>query len=83
MDLESESTSVIWKPRTKIGELVNSSQIPPRSRESEAMSIDMRRRGFKFVGSTICYAHMQATGMVNDHIMSCFRYKVFYVYRVS
>jgi DNA-3-methyladenine glycosylase I len=51
------------------------SQIPPRSRESEAMSIDMRRRGFKFVGSTICYAHMQATGMVNDHIMSCFRYK--------
>jgi DNA-3-methyladenine glycosylase I len=52
----------------------DTSQIPSRSIESEKMSMDMRRRGFKFVGSTICYAHMQATGMVNDHITSCFRY---------
>lgn len=43
------------------------------STESDAMSKDLRRRGFKFVGSTICYAHMQATGMVNDHALDCFR----------
>lgn len=45
----------------------------PTSRESDALSRDLKRRGFKFVGSTICYAHMQATGMVNDHVMTCFR----------
>ena len=45
------------------------------SRESDAMSKDLIRRGFKFVGSTICYAYMQATGMVNDHSMDCFRRK--------
>lgn len=50
-------------------------QIPATSRESDAMSKDMRARGFKFVGSTICYAHMQATGIVNDHLVSCFRYR--------
>lgn len=43
--------------------------------ESDAMSKDLKKRGFKFVGSTICYAHMQATGMVNDHTINCFRYK--------
>ncbi|MBI5197129.1 MAG: DNA-3-methyladenine glycosylase I [Nitrospirae bacterium] len=43
------------------------------SRESDAMSKDLKQRGFNFVGSTICYAHMQATGMVNDHIIDCFR----------
>lgn len=43
------------------------------SPESDAMSKDLRKRGFKFVGSTICYAHMQATGMVNDHVLDCFR----------
>jgi DNA-3-methyladenine glycosylase I len=43
------------------------------SSESDALSKDLQRRGFKFVGSTICYAHMQATGMVNDHVMGCFR----------
>jgi DNA-3-methyladenine glycosylase I len=42
--------------------------------ESDAMSQDLKRRGFKFVGSTICYALMQATGMVNDHLVGCFRY---------
>jgi DNA-3-methyladenine glycosylase I len=49
-------------------------QIPPRTKESDAMSKDLRKRGFKFVGSTICYALMQATGMVNDHTTDCFRY---------
>lgn len=46
-----------------------------RSKESDAMSKDMQKRGFKFVGSTICYAFMQAVGMVNDHTTDCFRYK--------
>jgi len=48
--------------------------IQPTSKESEAMSKDMKKRGFKFFGSTIMYAHMQATGMVNDHLVDCFRY---------
>ena len=49
--------------------------IPATSPESDALSKDLKARGFKFVGSTIIYAHMQATGMVNDHAVSCFRYK--------
>ncbi len=49
-------------------------EIPASTSESDAMSRDLRQRGFKFVGPTICYAHMQATGMVNDHLVSCFRY---------
>ncbi|MCX6980063.1 MAG: DNA-3-methyladenine glycosylase I [Verrucomicrobia bacterium] len=49
--------------------------VPPRTAESDAMSKDLLRRGFKFVGSTICYAFMQATGMVNDHLTSCFRHR--------
>ena len=49
--------------------------VPPRTDESDAMSRDLRKRGFTFVGSTICYAFMQATGMVNDHLVGCFRYK--------
>jgi len=50
-------------------------QVPATSAESDALSKDLKRRGFKFVGSTIIYAHMQATGMVNDHLVGCFRYK--------
>ena len=50
------------------------SDIPASTPISEAMSKDLKRRGFKFVGPTIVYAHMQATGMVNDHVMDCFRY---------
>jgi DNA-3-methyladenine glycosylase I len=50
-------------------------QIPARTTESDAMSKDLARRGFRFVGSTICYAFMQATGMVNDHLTTCFRHK--------
>ncbi len=49
------------------------SKIPSSTRESEAMSRDLRARGFRFVGPTICYAFMQAAGMVNDHLASCFR----------
>lgn len=48
--------------------------IPPKTRLSDALSADLKERGFQFVGSTICYAHMQATGMVNDHLVSCFRH---------
>lgn len=50
-------------------------QIPAKSAESDAMSKDLKSRGFKFVGSTICYAFMQAAGMVNDHLTDCFRHK--------
>jgi DNA-3-methyladenine glycosylase I len=50
-------------------------QVPARTEQSDAMSKDLRKRGFKFVGSTICYAFMQATGMVNDHLVSCFRHR--------
>ena len=48
--------------------------IPTTSAESDAMSTDLKKRGFKFVGSTICYAYMQSIGMVNDHLTHCFRY---------
>jgi DNA-3-methyladenine glycosylase I len=51
-------------------------QVPARTPESDAMSKDLKRRGFNFVGSTICYAFMQAVGMVNDHAPGCFRYKL-------
>jgi DNA-3-methyladenine glycosylase I len=51
-------------------------QIPARTLESDAMSKDLKRRGFNFVGSTICYAFMQGVGMVNDHVVQCFRYRL-------
>ncbi|MDB6055141.1 MAG: DNA-3-methyladenine glycosylase [Verrucomicrobiales bacterium] len=50
------------------------SEVPAKTAESDAMSKDLLKRGFKFVGSTICYAFMQATGMVNDHLVSCYRH---------
>lgn len=50
-------------------------EVPARTPVSDALSKDLLKRGFKFVGSTICYAHMQAVGMVNDHLMTCFRHK--------
>jgi DNA-3-methyladenine glycosylase I len=50
-------------------------ELPAWTPESEAMSKDLRKRGFSFVGPTICYAYMQAAGMVNDHIVTCFRHK--------
>ena len=49
-------------------------QLPAKTKQSDAMSKALKERGFKFVGSTICYAFMQAAGMVNDHVVSCFRY---------
>jgi DNA-3-methyladenine glycosylase I len=52
----------------------NMAEVPARTDESNAMSRDLLRRGFKFVGSTICYALMQATGMVNDHLVTCPRH---------
>jgi DNA-3-methyladenine glycosylase I len=50
-------------------------QIPAETQESRAMSKDLKRRGFNFVGPTVCYAFMQAVGMVNDHMVNCFRYR--------
>lgn len=50
-------------------------QVPASTPESDAMSKDLKKRGFRFVGSTICYAFMQATGLVNDHLVTCFRYR--------
>lgn len=50
-------------------------EVPVSSKESDSMSRDLKKRGFRFVGTTICYAFMQAAGMVNDHLTSCFRYK--------
>jgi DNA-3-methyladenine glycosylase I len=58
----------------RVGRWRQLKEIPPRTAESDALSKDLRRRGFKFVGSTICYAFMQAVGLVNDHTMDCFRF---------
>jgi len=60
--------------KTKQHALRGLKDLPARTAESDTMSKDLKKRGFRFVGSTICYALMQATGMVNDHIRSCFRY---------
>ena len=68
----------IWQftgGKTKINRWEKLSQIPVSTPESDAMSKDLKKRGFKFVGTTICYAFMQAAGMVNDHLMNCFRYE--------
>ena len=68
----------IWQftaGKTKVNRWEKSEDIPASTMESDATSRDLKKRGFKFVGSTICYAFMQAAGMVNDHLASCFRYK--------
>ncbi len=70
--------SYIWRfvgGKPKVNAWKSIAEIPARSPESDALSKDLIQRGFKFVGSTICYAHMQATGMVNDHTIDCFRYQ--------
>jgi DNA-3-methyladenine glycosylase I len=59
--------------RPKVNRWARLGQLPASSKESDALSADMKRRGFKFAGTTIMYAHMQATGLVNDHLVSCFR----------
>ena len=61
--------------RPKVNRWRSMSEIPSETHESRAMSKDLKRRGFRFVGPTVCYAFMQATGMVNDHEVSCFRYR--------
>ncbi len=61
--------------KTKRNAWTSLKQLPARTPESDAMSAALRERGFKFVGSTICYAFMQAVGMVNDHRVDCFRYR--------
>jgi DNA-3-methyladenine glycosylase I len=58
-----------------VGKWRSTSEIPAATAESKAMSKDLKRRGFRFVGPTVCYAFMQAVGMVNDHTTTCFRYK--------
>ena len=66
----------IWRfvdGRPKVNELRTLADYPTTSPEAEALSRDLKRRGFRFVGPTVCYAHMQATGLVNDHSVDCFR----------
>jgi len=81
LDVQDEFGSFdafIWRfvdGRTKQNNRRSLADIPSSTPESDAMSKELKRRGFKFVGSTICYAHMQATGMVNDHTTDCFRHK--------
>ena len=67
-----------WKfvnGRPRQNRRTSSREIPPTSPESDALSADLRKRGFSFVGSTVISAHMQAVGMVNDHLVDCFRYR--------
>ena len=69
----------IWQfvgGKPKINSWKTHKKIPAKTLESDAMSKDLKKRGFRFVGSTICYAFMQATGMVNDHLTSCFRHRL-------
>jgi len=69
----------IWRfvnGRPKVNSWGSKAKIPASTRESDAMSKDLKKRGFTFVGTTICYAFMQAVGMVNDHRRNCFRWKV-------
>ncbi len=80
MDVQKEFGSFskyIWsftngKPMTN--EFKNMSDVPATTKISDTLSKDLKKRGFKFVGSTVMYAYMQATGMVNDHTTDCFRY---------
>lgn len=68
----------IWQftgGKTIVNKFKELKELPATSKESDLMSKDLKNRGFKFVGSTICYAFMQAAGMVNDHVVSCFRHK--------
>ncbi len=79
LDIQKEFGSFdayVWKfvdGKTKHNKPKIHKEIPPKTAESDAMSKDLKRRGFSFVGSTICYAFMQAVGMVDDHAINCFR----------
>ena len=70
---------VDFEPRRNAWKVL--SEIPARTKESEAMSSGLKRRGFSFAGPTICYAFMQSVGMVNDHTTDCFRHKELEAYR--
>ena len=61
--------------RPRVNSWKSRDRVPARTAESDALSKDLKKRGFNFVGSTICYAFMQAVGMVNDHVVTCFRFK--------
>ena len=61
--------------RLRLGKITREEWLPSQTAESDAMSKDLKKRGFTFVGSTICYAFMQAVGLVNDHFVTCFRYR--------
>ncbi|MFQ5759976.1 MAG: DNA-3-methyladenine glycosylase I [Acidiferrobacterales bacterium] len=80
LDVQAEFSSFdayIWRfvdGKPKQNAWRSPSKIPANTKESESMSRDLKKRGFKFVGSTICYAFMQAVGMVNDHLVKCYRY---------
>ena len=80
LDLQAEYGSFdtyIWQfvgGKPLVNTWMEMREIPAKSEQSEAMSKDLKKHGFNFVGPTICYAHMQATGMVNDHTVDCFRY---------
>lgn len=80
MEIQAEYGSFdqyIWQftgYKTKVNRWSKLDQLPATSPESDAMSKDLKKRGFKFVGSTICYAYMQAAGMVNDHLVTCYRH---------
>lgn len=74
---EGSFDAYIWRfvdgrPRQNVWKTMK--RVPSASRQSDAMSRDLKGRGFRFVGSTICYAYMQAAGMVNDHVVTCFRH---------
>lgn len=80
LELRQESTfdDYLWQfvnGKTINNKIKSMNEIPTQSAESVAMSKALQKRGFKFVGPTICYAFMQAVGMVNDHLITCFRYK--------
>ena len=81
LDVQNEFGSFdkfIWRfveGRPRVNRFTLLSELPARSPESDAMSKELKARGFTFVGSTICYAYMQAAGMVNDHLVSCFRHR--------
>ena len=81
LDVQKEFGSFdayIWQftnNRTILNSWKSTEEVPAKTPEAEAMSKDLKKRGFNFVGPTICYAYMQATGMVNDHLVSCFRHR--------
>ena len=81
LDVQEEDGSLdsyLWSfvdGAPRVSEFRTLSEIPAETTESKAMSKDLKRRGFRFVGPTVCYAFMQACGLVNDHVLDCFRYR--------